>query len=56
MAQDTAEHRAALAWVEQHFAVESEVRSGIRVLRVVAARDAVCGHGPGRRRSPPDWE
>jgi hypothetical protein len=52
MAQDTAEHRAALAWVEKHFVVESEVHSGIRVLRAVAARDAVCNRGSGPGRHP----
>jgi hypothetical protein len=42
MAQDIPEHRAALAFVEEHFRVESEVTGGIRVLRAVAARDDVC--------------
>jgi hypothetical protein len=42
MTQDTPEYRAALAPVEAHFVVESEVASGIRVLRVASARDDMC--------------
>jgi hypothetical protein len=54
MAQDLPENRAALAFVEAHFAVESEVASGIRVLRAAAARDDVCSRRPAARgRRPP---
>jgi hypothetical protein len=49
MAWDTPEQRAALAPVEAHFQVETEVTSGIRVLRVTAARDDICRR-PSRRR------
>jgi hypothetical protein len=46
MTQDTAEYRAALAPVEAHFLIESDVISGIRVLRVAAARDDMCRRRP----------
>jgi hypothetical protein len=52
MAWDTPEQRAVLAPLETHFQVESEVTSGIRVLRVIAARDDQCSR-LFRRRSPP---
>jgi hypothetical protein len=54
MAWDTPEQRRALAPVEAHFRVESEVTSGIRVLRVRGARDDICRRRPSRRRSLPD--
>ena len=52
MAWDTPEQREALAPVEEHFEVESEVTSGIRVLRVTAARDDLCRRSSRRRPSP----
>jgi hypothetical protein len=52
MAKDVPEHRAALAFVEEHFEVEREVRSGILVLRAVAARDSVCRRRAGGLHLP----
>jgi len=46
MAWDTPEQRAALAPVEAHFRVESEVTGGIRVLRVRGVRDDICRRRP----------
>ena len=57
MTQDTPEYRAALAPVEAHFVFESEVASGIRLLRVTAARDDLCrphsSRGEGRSTAAP---
>jgi hypothetical protein len=51
MVQDRAEQRAALAAVAEHFEVEADVDSGVRVLRVTGVRDAICRR-PDRRASP----
>jgi hypothetical protein len=51
MAADTPDQRAALAPLEEHFRVETEVMSGIRVLRVTAARDDICRRPSFRRPS-----
>jgi hypothetical protein len=51
MAWDTPEQRAALVPLQEHFEVDTEVASGILVLRVTAARDDVCRRSTGRRPS-----
>jgi hypothetical protein len=42
IARDIPEHRAALAFLAQHYAVEAEDRDGLLVRRVTAARDGLC--------------
>jgi 4-amino-4-deoxy-L-arabinose transferase-like glycosyltransferase len=52
MAWDTPAQRAALAPLEEHFQVETEITSGIRVLRVTATRDDICRRSSRRHPSP----
>ncbi len=51
IARDTPEHRDALSFVAQHYAVEAEDQDGLLVRRVTAARDGLCS--AGSQFSPP---
>jgi hypothetical protein len=51
IARDIPEHRAALAFLAEHYATEADDRDGLLVRRVTAASDGLCSFGP--RISPP---
>jgi len=55
IARDVPEHRAALAFVAQHYAVEAEDHDGLLVRRATAARNGLCSVGSraSRARSGP---
>jgi hypothetical protein len=46
MFRDVPGQRASTKLLETHFAVEEQVREGIRILRVTAARGDICEHLP----------